>query len=172
MDSETECWERKIARLHWCRQTVRTRSKATWRLSLAGEFATLGGMLSASALINLTKASVWAHPVFSLVGRWFWNTASRGASYVSWLEVHGRRRFLLVESVATKVVCSGCAAVVARCVHATTFMKVALVDFVDHTLKNLPSLFAAVVVDGTQLQMKGRAHQVAQFIKQANGKPQ
>ena len=43
-------------------------------------------------------------------------------------------------------------AVVAGCVHATTLMKLALVDSVNHTLKKLSSLFAAVAVDDTHLQ--------------------
>ena len=52
----------------------------------------------------------------------------------------GVHRLLLVENVATKVVRSGGSAVVAGCVHATTLMKLALVDSVDHTLKKLLSL--------------------------------
>ena len=46
-----------------------------------------------------------------------------------------------VENVAMKVVRSG----------GSALMKLALVDSVDHTLKKLPSLFAAVVVDDTRV---------------------
>ena len=42
--------------------------------------------------------------------------------------------------------------------HATTLMTLALVDSIDHTLKKLPSLFATVVVDDTQVQAVGKSH--------------
>ena len=51
------------------------------------------------------------------------------------------------------------------CAHATTLMKLALVDSVDHTLKRLPSLLAAVVVDDTQFQAVGKCHQVSQQLQ-------
>ena len=51
--------------------------------------------------------------------------------------------------------------------HATTLMKLALVDSVGHTRKKLLSLFAAVVVDDTQFHAVGRSHQVAQQLQQA-----
>ena len=35
-------------------------------------------------------------------------------------------------------------------------------DSVDHTLKKLPSVFAAVVADDTQFQAVGKCHQVSQ----------
>ena len=75
--------------------------------------------------------------------------------------LYGGPMLLLVENVATKVVRSGGSAVVAGCVLATTLMKLALVDSVDHTLKKLPSLFAAVVVDDTQFQEVTKSHQVS-----------
>ena len=81
--------------------------------------------------------------------------------------VYGGPRLLLVESVATQVVHSGGSAVVAGCAHATTLMKLALVDSVDHTLKRLPSLFAAVVVDDKQFQAVGESHQVSQQLQRA-----
>ena len=77
--------------------------------------------------------------------------------------VYGGRRFLLVENVATKVVRSGSSAVMAGCV----LMKLALVDSIGHTLKNLPLLFAAVVVDDMQLQAVGKTHQVSQQLQRA-----
>ena len=46
-------------------------------------------------------------------------------------------------------------------------MKLALVDSVDHTLKRLSSLFAAVVVDGTQLRK--RAEGVAGLVVPSGG---
>ena len=72
-----------------------------------------------------------------------------------------------VENVATKVVRSGGSAVVAGCTHATTLLKFALVDSVDHTLKKLPSLFTAGVVDDTQFQAVGKSHQVSQQLQRA-----
>ena len=51
--------------------------------------------------------------------------------------------------------------------HATTLMKLALVDSVDHTLKKLPSLLAAVVVDETQFQAVGESRQVSQQLQRA-----
>ena len=71
-----------------------------------------------------------------------------------------------VENVATTVARSGGSAVVPGCVHATTLMKLVLVDSVDHTRKKLPSLFAAVV-DDTQSQAVGKSHQVSQQLQRA-----
>ena len=121
---------------------------------MAVEFATSVGYSAASALIDLTEAfehiqfhHLWRMVVtdgFPLRLLWFL------------IGVYGGPRLLLVENAATKVVRSGGSAVVAGCVHATTLMKLALVDSVDHTLKQLPSLFAAVVVDDTQFQAVGK----------------
>ena len=72
--------------------------------------------------------------------------------------VYGGARFLLVESVATKVVRSGFSAVVTGCAHATTLMKLALVDSVGHTLKIVSSLSTAVVA-------VGKCHQVSQKLQ-------
>ena len=65
--------------------------------------------------------------------------------------VHGGPRFLLVDDVATKVERSGGSEVVAGCAQATTLVKLVLVDSVDHTLKKLLALFAAVGVDDMQV---------------------
>ena len=46
-----------------------------------------------------------------------------------------------------------------------TLTKLALDDSVDHTLKKLPSLFAAVVVDDTQFQAVGKSQQVSQQLQ-------
>ena len=46
-------------------------------------------------------------------------------------------------------------------------MKLALVDSVDHTLKKLPSLSTAVVVDDTQFQAVGKSHQVSQQLQRS-----
>ena len=81
--------------------------------------------------------------------------------------VYGGPRLLLVENVATKVVRSGGSAVVAGCVHVTTLVKPALVDSVDHTLKKLPSLFAAMVLDDTQFKAVGKSQQVSQQLQRA-----
>ena len=70
-----------------------------------------------------------------------------------------------MENVTTKVVRSGGSAVVTGCVHATTLMKLALVESVDDTLKKLPPLFAAVTVDDTQFQTVGKSHQVSQQLQ-------
>ena len=73
----------------------------------------------------------------------------------------------MVERVATKVVRSGGPTVVAGCAHAITLMKLALVESADHTLKRLPSLFPAVVVDATQFRASGESHQVSQQRQRA-----
>ena len=85
----------------------------------------------------------------------------------SLIGLYGGPGLLLVENVATTVVRSGGSAVVAGCVHATTLMKLALVDSVDHTFKKFPSLFAAMVVDDTQFQAVGKSQQVSQQLQRA-----
>ena len=75
-------------------------------------------------------------------------------------------RFLLVKKV-TKVVHSGRSVVVAGCAHVTTHMNLVLADSVDHTLKRLPLLLAAVVVDDTQFPAVGKSHQVSQQLQRA-----
>ena len=62
-------------------------------------------------------------------------------------------------------------AMVAGGARATTFMKVALVDSVDHTLTTLPSLFAAVVVDDTQFQAVQQVQQTVDFFYEAGWYP-
>ena len=54
----------------------------------------------------------------------------------------------------------------AGCAHATTLVKLALVDSVDHNLKKLPSLSAAFVCD-TRFQAVGKSHQVSQQLQRA-----
>ena len=81
--------------------------------------------------------------------------------------VYGGPRLLLVDNVGTMEVRSGGSAVGAGCVHATMLMKLALVGSVDHTLKKLPSLFAAVVVDDTQFQAVGKSQQASQQLQRA-----
>ena len=52
----TSSWERDFSRPHWFGQTPHTCQHATWRLSMAGEFATSVGFSAALALIDLAKA--------------------------------------------------------------------------------------------------------------------
>ena len=82
-----------------------------------------------------------------------WRLARR-LWFVDWCVRWAQASF--VENLATKVVRYRGSAVVAGCVHATTLMKLALVDSVNHTLKKLSLLFAAVAVDDTRLQTFGK----------------
>ena len=51
--------------------------------------------------------------------------------------------------------------------HATILTKLALVDPLDHTLQELLSPFATMVVDDTQVQAVGMSHQVSQQLQRA-----
>ena len=52
----TSSWERGFSGPCWFGQTAHNCQHGTWRLSMAGEFATSVGFSAASALIDLAKA--------------------------------------------------------------------------------------------------------------------
>ena len=120
----TSSWEPGFSRPYSFGQTAHTCQR------MADEFATSVGYSAASAFIDLTEAfeHIQFHHLWRMV-------VTDGFPL--------RLLWFLIGVYGGPRVESGGSLVVAGCVHATTLMKLALVDSVDHTLKQLPSLFAA-----------------------------
>eukprot|EP00973_Karenia_brevis_P012967 1759701-Karenia_brevis.AAC.1 len=55
----TDLWERRFTRPYWFGHRGKSCEQCTWRLSLAGEYATATGQAAASALVDLAKAFEW-----------------------------------------------------------------------------------------------------------------